>query len=745
MICVAQLSNYFLLSEERTITFLFVGNVGCWNQKDTGNLVESISGGVSMIKFHALQREAVEDWQHKTPLEICYDGGARSGKTWYICFAIIQRALRNPGSRHLISRLRGNHLEVSVWRQTLLPLLKEIARGHYRIDKVYRTITFHNGSEIMGLALEDIDRIQKIMGTEFSTVFINEATQISWATYQTIKTRCVQNIDGLLNKVIVDCNPANQYHWIYKYFIQSLNPDSGDPIDSDRIKRRGPWLPTDNPHLSDTGLEIIDSLIGAQHDRLARGLWVTVEGLVYPDYEESIIDPFEIPYGWEVTCAVDFGYSNPFVFLWFAQDLSNEVYYLFDEYLQTEKTVSTHCAYLKTYKSKWMDNIKADWIVADHDAEDRATMRQEGFPTRPADKDIRTGVQSVQRLMSGQKGWQLKIFRTCTNTIGEFSSYKWPELKRGDDRDEKPVKQNDHCFTADTEILTKEGYKRIAALMPTDILWTPFGWSRILRIGSNGNKEVFDYGVFRCTKDHKIPTNKGIKEISCINERDLVMVWGLPRGWSLMEFLIGVIRIHPTEIWHFIIGGLRIKNLAAKQDFYTGMYGNTIRVKFLTRWWSIISMVIPAIMISIIWLLYHARNMLLFMKRNVVRIFLLILKGSGHLQKNGIEVKKAGSGINNMQDGLLRKCGPDMSQKNALFVARNTKRIFLQEANTVIKIAEPLPCGEEEVFNLATEHGFYLANGILVANCMDSLRYWSKQVIQPVAAKSFGSLKTRYA
>lgn len=405
---------------------------------------------MSLTPFTSTQQAATEDWRGPA-LEIAYDGGARSGKTFLICCAIIQRALRYPGSRHLISRLRGNHLELTVWRQTFLPLLRLFAPGgQYKLDRVYRTVTFPNGSEIIGMALDDIERIEKILGTEFVTIFVNEAVQISYATYQTLKTRCVQNIEGLNNKIALDCNPSNQFHWIYRYFIQKLNPDNPEQKikNADKVLRRGPWLPAGNNYLSATGQGILNSLSGTQYERMAKGLWVSAEGLVYPEYEGAVVEPFKLnAKNYVFEWVVDFGYTNPFATLFFALDLANETWYLFDEYYVRQKTVKTHCQALREFRSQWLDSFPSpEAITADHDAEDRATMQEEGLPTLAADKDIKTGIQALMDLMRATRGMKIRVFRTCTNTLSEFAGYKWPEHKKGTDADEKPVKGDDHCM-----------------------------------------------------------------------------------------------------------------------------------------------------------------------------------------------------------------------------------------------------------------------------------------------------------
>lgn len=127
----------------------------------------------------------VEDWANGNIQEICYDGGARSGKTYLVIKSILSRAFLSKGSRHLIARFRLNHLKMSVWRQTILPCLNDMGfrRGSdYELNESELIITLQNGSEIYAAGLDDSTRVEKIMGTEFNSIFINEATQISYST-----------------------------------------------------------------------------------------------------------------------------------------------------------------------------------------------------------------------------------------------------------------------------------------------------------------------------------------------------------------------------------------------------------------------------------------------------------------------------------------------------------------------------------------------------------------------------------
>jgi phage terminase large subunit len=380
--------------------------------------------------------------------EICWDGGARSGKTYLAIQVIVGRAIHAPGSRHLIARYRLNHLRISVWRQTLIPMLKSMGlkKGRdYEVNSQDHILTFtHNGSEIYGVGLDDADRVEKVMGTEFNTIFINEATQVSYPTYQKVVSRLSLVNPAIKNFMLVDCNPRNKFHWIYKYFILRQDPENGQALPEARIQKiaRRNWTPLDNPYLPKEYVERLSELTGSELDRLYRGLWVNVQGLVYPTFEQNIVEDFPIPEEWDCAGAVDFGYTNPYVFLWFHYDKSNETWYLTSEHYEKEKTVRWHCEEIKKYK---IPNL---WIVSDHDAEDRATMAELGIPTQAADKDVSTGIQAVITMLTQEKGVKLKIFRSCVKTIEEGATYSWEDQKEGRNAKEVPKKDLDHAMDA---------------------------------------------------------------------------------------------------------------------------------------------------------------------------------------------------------------------------------------------------------------------------------------------------------
>lgn len=153
-------------------------------------------------------------------------GGSRSGKTFICIYALLVRALREPGSRHIVLRRHGNAVRQSVRLDTLPKVVKlafpELRFREHRGDGFIR---LSNGSELWFAGLDTDDRVEKILGKEFATVYFNECSEISYDAVTTALTRLAQRT-GLCNRAYFDCNPAGQSHWSYLLFIGKRDPVS---------------------------------------------------------------------------------------------------------------------------------------------------------------------------------------------------------------------------------------------------------------------------------------------------------------------------------------------------------------------------------------------------------------------------------------------------------------------------------------------------------------------------------------
>lgn len=202
-------------------------------------------------------------------------GGSRSGKTFIIIRSIVIRALKYPESRHLILRKAFNHVKQSIWFDTFPKVMKLCFPGvSFKENKSDWFISFANGSELWFGGTDDKDRVEKILGNEYATIYANECSQIAYDAIVLIRTRLAQKIKGMRNKFWYDCNPPSKKHWTYLYFIEHKDPVSKESIrDASNIGFIH-MNPGDNLiNLPDDYIQELENLPKKQRERFLKGLF----------------------------------------------------------------------------------------------------------------------------------------------------------------------------------------------------------------------------------------------------------------------------------------------------------------------------------------------------------------------------------------------------------------------------------------------------------------------------------------
>lgn len=206
---------------------------------------------------------------------LLFYGGSRSGKSFFAVMALVKRALWCPGSRHLIARFRLSHIKASIVADTLPKVFKICFPEHYDAfmaghKKSDNHFILPNGSEIWYAGLDDKDRTEKILGMEFATILLEEASQIPWASRETLVTRLAQKtsrpnpddmdgkkglprLPGLRLKALHAENPPLKSHWTYKLFILKVSPDTGKPLANPGDYNSLQMNPADNENNIDPG------------------------------------------------------------------------------------------------------------------------------------------------------------------------------------------------------------------------------------------------------------------------------------------------------------------------------------------------------------------------------------------------------------------------------------------------------------------------------------------------------------
>jgi len=166
------------------------------------------------------------------------------------------------------------------------------------------------------------------------------------------------------------------------------------------------------------------------------GEFAKPENLVYSDFSnENIVEPFDVPPTWRHFAGVDWGYTNPTAVVFCAQD-KDGIIYIYDEYFHDKKLYEESAMDVE----KMINGLNFEYFACDPSEPSAISVwKQKGLPAHPAVNDVMAGINEVARLI---KNKQLRIFRTCYNTIDEMNGYMWNAEK------EVPVKENDHAVDA---------------------------------------------------------------------------------------------------------------------------------------------------------------------------------------------------------------------------------------------------------------------------------------------------------
>jgi phage terminase large subunit len=330
-----------------------------------------------------------------------------------------------------------------------------IDEGNYPIEKFGgekpEWYDYPNGAR---LVCGGLDNPGKTLSSEYDFIYVNQAEELTEDEWQSL-TRAASGRAGNAPyaQVFGDCNPDVPEHWILHrerlLFLESRHEDNPEIYDQDSGELIAPER-----------METLEGLTGVRYKRGRLGLWVGREGQVYEfDPYVHLLDRDHVAIlpEWRRYRVIDFGLRNPFVCQWWAIDNDDRLF-RYREIYMTGRTVNKHAKLINELSG----NERYEATVADHDAEDRATLDEHGIFTIPADKRITPGIEAVQERLETAADGRPRLFllrdslwevdyslkdgkpRRPTSTEEEFPGYVWPETKARRAVDERPIKSDDH-------------------------------------------------------------------------------------------------------------------------------------------------------------------------------------------------------------------------------------------------------------------------------------------------------------
>lgn len=386
-------------------------------------------------------------WRDKSPV-VCYIGGIGTGKSHLLSMYAARESLQYKNNLGIIAAATAPQLKLST-----IPTCRKVwdSVGLWYSYKEYKaTVEFANGSWLKFQSL-DIPA-GELKGSELGWLAIDEVDTCGEEHVERLWGRVRRTGASRTQRYFGNSPPP--MHWVEKWFAPTEigRRPMGKLYQAATYENK--FLPDDYI----AGLELKHPPGTPGHDRFLMGkLGVALEGAIYFEFDPKthLIRRDQVP---EDAClfayGLDLGHHHPTVFLVGALSTDDTLY-----------IVAEHCSSTMLLKDH-AERIKALYrggpIFSDHDAQDRFELQALGVTTVPANKDVAEGIQNVKtRLRSGK----LKIVGdACPRLVSELPFYRWG-------KDEMPVKINDDaCFTAATEVLTKQGWKSLADVQEGDFV-----------------------------------------------------------------------------------------------------------------------------------------------------------------------------------------------------------------------------------------------------------------------------------
>lgn len=371
-------------------------------------------------------------------------GAVRSGKSFVDIVHMIPSRLLSVADEPGLNLIMGVSKE-TIERNVLQPMRE------WYTDQIVGTINNRNIAMICGvpvycLGAEKITQVAKIQGMSVKYCYGDEIAKWNPEVFAMLQSR----LDKPYSCMDGACNPENPGHWL-KAFL--------DREDIDIYLQH--YKIFDNPFLSEDFVKnLCNEYSGTvYYGRYIEGEWTLAEGLIYPMYQETIVDSVEGEIS-DYCLSIDYGTMNAFsAGLW---GKSEGVWYRLKEYYYSgretgvQKTDEEYAIALDNLIEPIMQTKvgKMETIIDPSAASFIALLHKKPwYKVRTADNAVLDGIRDTASALQTGK---VKILSSCKNWLKEAQGYVWDS----DESVDKPIKINDHAMD-ETRYFVKT--KRIAA------------------------------------------------------------------------------------------------------------------------------------------------------------------------------------------------------------------------------------------------------------------------------------------
>lgn len=295
----------------------------------------------------------------------------------------------------------------------------------FKFDKYNNFNLF--GVKVVQTSHGSISGLGRIRGMTAFGAYINEASLANQEVFDEIKARC----SGKNARIIADTNPDHPEHWLLKDYINS----SASGIMSNHFRL------DDNTFLDARYVKQIKETTpsGMFYDRGVEGLWVSGEGVVYPDFDRekhSITAEQAGRLSFDrVFAGVDWGWEH-----WGAIvviGVTGKRYNIIEEHAAQHRFIDDWILAAKDIIAKHGDiSFYCDPARTEH----VAAFQKAGIRAYLANNRVLSGIEAVATLMKNDM-FRI-VYDECPRFREEIYKYIWKKNSG------EPLKENDDVLCA---------------------------------------------------------------------------------------------------------------------------------------------------------------------------------------------------------------------------------------------------------------------------------------------------------
>lgn len=700
---------------------------------------------------------------------ILITGGRGSGKSFNASTFIERLTFEmTPTEKTVHQILYTRYTMVSAGMSIIPEMMEKIdLDGTTKYFKTAKTdiVNRMTGSRIMfrGIKTSSGNQTAKLKSIQGITTFVCDEAEEWTSEDEFDKIMLSIRKKGIQNRIIIIMNPCGSSHFIYRKYIEKTHR----LVEIDGVQVQVSTHPNvlhihttyfDNlDNLSPEFLKEVEDMKVSNPEKYAHvviGRWADVaEGAVFRKW--GIVDEFPA-WAKKIAFGQDFGYTHdPSASI--RCGIVDNALYLDEVDYRTGLLSSDIIRTLRPWGLKVIADSADPRLIQE--------IHNGGIKIYAVEK----GAGSINAGIDKMKDMEIYITRRSYNLQSEFRKYVWAKDKDGNYINE-PEDHDNHCFVGETLVMTGVGNKRIDKIRKGDYVLTSNGFRKVNRFFDNGCRKILHTRLvfsnfiveIKATPEHKFKTINGWKQLQELTKGDVLYTCRslMAKNTNYMPENV----ISPVELNGYIV-----------------KCGNSIMSKYLKGIMFTIKMKTLGIMIYPILNLLRCTHIYGITQKSKVEIMNClhgeerILPKQADLPLNGTNQRREGNGIAKKQKSSLQMQSRKPSfvngvEKSSLpfqteiisFAQTNAKQpvgiiqglitergnadgaaMNLLQTNTarpnsvVGDVADNILQASElkeietvkedicNVYDIEVEdmHEFF-ANGVLVHNCIDAVRYY---------------------